>query len=331
VAVSDGSRAPVLEVRDLRIDFDTPTGSVKAVRGVSFEVAPGETLGIVGESGCGKTATLLGCLRLLPEPPARVVAGQALLRGTDLLALSPEGLRRVLGDDVAVVFQDPLSSLNPVLRMERQLTEGLRTHRGLSKAAARTEALQLLRLVGIPEPERRLTQYPHEYSGGMRQRAMIAMALACEPSLLIADEPTTALDVTVQAQILDLVRSLRDERSMAMIWVTHDLGVVAGIADRIAVMYAGEIVEEGPALEVFHAPRHPYTRGLLASIPRIDVDQPDDLPSIPGIPPALKDGAVGCSFRDRCPLREPVCDETSPPLLEVGAGHRAACHVTGRA
>jgi oligopeptide/dipeptide ABC transporter ATP-binding protein len=321
---SPDPRRPVFEVDGLEVRFRTGEGVARAVNGISFSVHPGERVAVVGESGCGKSASLLAALRLLPSPPAQV-AGRVLLDGTDLFALNARELNDVLGRDVAMVFQDSLSSLNPVLRMGRQITEGVRRHEGLSKKDARAYATELLTRVGVPDPAQRVDQYPHQLSGGMRQRAMIAMALAGKPKLLIADEPTTALDVTVQAQILDLVRGLED---VAIVWVSHDLGVVAGLADRVLVMYAGYIIEEGDVRSVFHRPRHPYTRGLLNSVPSFRDADRSRLAAIPGLPPTLTDLPAGCPFYDRCELREPRCSAQMPPLTTVDGTQRAACWVT---
>ena len=319
------SGAPVLlDVRGLSVEFRTGARVARAVNDVSFQVRVGERVGIVGESGCGKTATLLAALRLLPTPPAVVTGGQVLFDGADLLQLPGRQLREVLGRDVAMVFQDALSSLNPVLRMGRQVSEGARRHEDLSRSEARERAVAVLRRVGIPDPATRVDQYPHQLSGGMRQRAMMAMALASSPRLLLADEPTTALDVTVQAQVLDMVRGLDD---LSLVWVSHDLGVVAGLADRVVVMYAGSVVEEGDVRQVFHAPTHPYTRGLLASVPRFRDSTRGRLQAIPGLPPDLTALPPGCPFYDRCALREDTCRTERPPLVEAAPGHRAACWV----
>ncbi len=309
----------------------TPAGSVPVVGGVSFGVECGRTVGLVGESGCGKTVTALSILRLLPERSARVAGGRVLFGGRDLLALAPRELRRIRGNRIAMVFQEPMSSLNPVLSIGQQTAEPLRIHRGLSRRAAWERAGELLQLVGLPEPERQLRQYPHELSGGMRQRVMIAMAVACEPELLIADEPTTALDVTIQAQILKLLRELRQRVGMAMIFITHDLALVAEIADEVCVMYAGRIVERATVAELFGAPRHPYTRGLLRCTPRLENAvlgggrQP--LPVIPGEVPEPARLPSGCPFHPRCELgrSDPRCREQAPPLADDGYGRACAC------
>lgn len=319
--------AEVLTVDDLEVRFHTDRGTVHAVNGVSFHVGEGETLAIVGESGSGKTVSLLSCLQLIPRPPGEITHGQVIFEGRDLLSVGVEEIRRVRGRKIAMIFQDPMTFLNPVLTVGRQITEALELHLRMSRAAARTRAIELLEMVGIPDPSERVRHYPHQFSGGMRQRCMIAMALSCDPRVLIADEPTTALDVTIQAQILDLVRDLKRDHGMSMIWITHDLGVVAGLADRLAVMYAGRIVEEGPLKSVFANPQHPYTLGLLASIPRSTDHRARRLNSIPGQPPSLLKPPEGCSFYDRCDYRIDKCAIERPPLLTVGEGHRAACWV----
>lgn len=315
----------VFEIKELHVEFRTGQGTAEAVNGMSMKVRRGERVAIVGESGCGKTATLLASMRLLPTPPARTTAGEVLLDGQDLLAMSPAKLRRVIGKDISMIFQDSLSAFNPVARIGKQISEGARKHQGLSRRAARKHAVALLERVGIPDPEARVNQYPHEMSGGMRQRAMIAMALASEPKVLLADEPTTALDVTIQAQILDLVRSFTD---LALVWVSHDLGVVAGLAERVIVMYAGSVVEEGPVRDIFHDARHPYTRGLLSSVPRIRASERPRLTAIPGLPPVLTDLPKGCPFYDRCPDRIDKCVSEKPPLTTFADGRTAACWVT---
>ncbi|MDW5596995.1 ABC transporter ATP-binding protein [Conexibacter stalactiti] len=317
--------APLLEVRDLRVRFDGDDGSVSAVNGVSFAVAPGEALALVGESGSGKSVSMLSVMGLLP-PVARVEAGEVLWRGRDLLRLSERELQGVRGREVAMVYQDPQSSLNPALTVGTQLTMVLRHHLGLGRRAARARAAELLALVGIPEPQRRLDEYPHRFSGGQRQRILIALALACDPRLLIADEPTTALDVTIQAQILDLVRRLREQLEMAIVWITHDLGVVAGLVDRVAVMYGGTIVEEAPVRELFAAPSHPYTVGLLAAMPRLDEPRSARLRSIPGAPQSLAAPPVACPFAPRCEWAVARCSEELPALRPAGPLARAACH-----
>ncbi|MBI2346629.1 MAG: ABC transporter ATP-binding protein [Deltaproteobacteria bacterium] len=319
---------PLLEINNLQTYFFTRDGVVKAVDGVSFYLEPGETLGIVGESGSGKTVLNLSYLRLIPQPPGRIVGGGVRFAGLDLLAMPDPALRAVRGDKVGMIFQDPMTSLNPFLTIERQLTEVLEIHRGETRVAARRQAIAMLDLVGIPDADRRARDYPHQFSGGMRQRAMIAMALLCRPALLIADEPTTALDVTIQAQILELLKNLQREFRMAMILITHNLGVVAGTCDRIAVMYAGRIVEEGSAERIFGGPMHPYTRALLRAVPRLDSDRRDHLAAIPDQPPDLSHLPTGCHFHPRCPLAETVCRAKDPPLMECGVEHGAACWVT---
>jgi peptide/nickel transport system ATP-binding protein len=320
------SAQALLEVRDLRVRFHTEDGTLKAVDGISYAVAPGQVLGIVGESGSGKSVSSLAIMGLVRSAIAEV-SGEARLDGRDLLSLPEAEMRAIRGDRIAMIFQDPLSSLHPFYKVGRQLIEAVQTHQDVSKAAARDRAIELLGLVGIPEPRRRVDSYPHEFSGGMRQRAMIAMALANEPRLLIADEPTTALDVTVQAQILALIARLRDELGMAVIVITHDLGVVAEMADEIAVMYAGRIVEHAPARTLFAAPEHPYTWGLLRSIPRLDSPRGEELVPIPGRPPSLIRPPSGCHFHPRCPYVRERHKRVDPPLEPVpgDAGHQVAC------
>jgi peptide/nickel transport system ATP-binding protein len=330
VSASGSGAEAVLRVEDLRVAFDTREGLVQAVDGVSFAVARGRTLGIVGESGSGKTVAATSAMGLLPGPRTRV-SGRVLLDGEELLGAPPERLRALRGDAIAMVFQDPLSALHPLLRVGAQIEEALRAHRGgrggVSRAAARARAIELLELVAIPDARRRVDAYPHELSGGMRQRAMIAMALANEPRVLIADEPTTALDVTVQKQILTLLRRLRDELGMAMVLITHDLGVVAETADEVAVMYAGRIVEQAPAAELFAAPQHPYTWGLLRSMPRLDAAAGSELVPIPGRPPSPLRPPSGCRFHPRCPYVRERHREVDPPLEPLAGApeHRVAC------
>jgi peptide/nickel transport system ATP-binding protein len=323
---------PLLHVADLKTHFHTRDGVVRAVDGVSFDVMPGETLAIVGESGCGKSVTSMSILRLLPMPPARIVEGTIEFDGVDLLKLSEPEMRAIRGNKIAMIFQEPMTSLNPVLTVGRQIAEALVLHRGLSESDATARAIELLRKVHIPEAERRVKQYPHELSGGMRQRVMIAMALACEPRLLIADEPTTALDVTIQAQILELMRELRDSRGKSagasIILITHDLGVVAEMAHRVVVMYAGRKVEEAPIEELFARPRHPYTRGLLGSMPHLGESVNETgkrLVEIPGMVPSLKEAVPGCLFAPRCPNASERCRREVPPLESHGPEHWAAC------
>ena len=315
----------VLEVRDLRTHFQTDDGVVKAVDGVSFAVRRGETLGIVGESGSGKSVACLSALRLVPTPPAVHPTGQIHFGGRDLLSLPERELQRLRGDRLAMIFQDPLTALNPYLSVARQLTEVLEVHQGATRAAARQAAIDMLERVGIPDAGRRIDQYPHQFSGGMRQRVMIAMALLCGPELLFADEPTTALDVTIQAQILELIGELQADLGTAVVLITHDLGVVAGTTDRVAVMYAGRIVEEGTTAEVFANPLHPYTRGLLASMPRIDTPPRETLQAIPGLPPDLGHLPGGCPFHPRCSLAGDRCRQDYPAVVAASPTHRAAC------
>jgi oligopeptide transport system ATP-binding protein len=318
---------PLLEVNGLKTQFFTQDGVVQAVNGVSFYVDEGETLGIVGESGCGKSVSMLSVMRLIPQPPGKIVGGEVHFDGRDLLQLSDDDMRRVRGNRIAMIFQDPMTSLNPVLTIGRQIGEALELHLGMKRQVARDRCAQLLDMVGIPQAADRLDDYPHQFSGGMRQRAMIAMALACNPMLLIADEPTTALDVTIQAQIVDLVKRLRDEIGMAVIWITHDLGVVAGLADRVMVMYAGFAVEHAPVREVYGDPRHPYTLGLLGSLPRLDRIREDKLQSIIGLPPDLIALPDGCPFAARCVYALERCRVERPELEPVGPRHQIACWV----
>ena len=318
---------PLLCVEDLSVHFQTEDALVRAVEGVSFELARGEMLGLVGESGCGKTATSLALLGLLPQPAGRVASGRIHFDGRDLTKLPPKALRAVRGRRIAMIFQDPMMSLNPYLRLEVQLTEGPRLHLGTSARDARCRALELLERVGLPDAEQRLRCFPHELSGGMRQRVMIAMALMCEPDLLIADEPTTALDVTIQAQILELFEELRAERGTSVLFITHDLAVVSGLCDRVVVMYAGRVVEEAPSQQLFELPLHPYTEALLRSTPRVDRPGGERLASIEGLPPRL-DGAVfdACAFAPRCPRVRSACHEGEPELTRL-ADRRLRCVV----
>ena len=321
----DTSGRPLLEVSDLRTWFFTDQGVAKAVDGVSFEVEEGETLGIVGESGCGKTVTSLSVLGLLPRPPARIMDGSSVrFRGEELVGAAEKRLRALRGNEVSMIFQEPMSSLNPVYSVGDQIAETLRLHKRLDRPAARAEAVRLLDEVGIPGAERRVDDYPHQLSGGMRQRVMIAMALSCEPKLLIADEPTTALDVTIQAQILELLADLRARRGMAVLLITHDLGVVAEVCDRVAVMYAGQIVETGSVHEIFADPRHPYTSGLLNSLPSVD-DSGRRLNPIPGTVPSPTDWPDGCRFRDRCPLAGEGCEAPQAVIELDGPDRTARC------
>jgi oligopeptide/dipeptide ABC transporter ATP-binding protein len=317
--------ATLLEVRDLRTQFETSAGTVRAVDGVSYTVEEGETVGIVGESGCGKSVGALSVLRLIPDPPGRVVGGSIHFRGEDLLAMTDERLHAVRGGQIAMVFQEPMTSLNPVLTIGVQLCETMEFHLGLTHEQARLRAVELLGMVGISEPGRRLEQYPHHLSGGMRQRVMIALAMSCKPKLIIADEPTTALDVTIQAQILELMKDLTKRFGVALIVITHNLGVVARYADRVNVMYAGRIVESGTAADIYHRPMHPYTLGLLRSVPRMDRPRGERLIPIDGQPPDLTRKIVGCAYRPRCSFASERCEREDPVLEEVGPGHHSAC------
>ena len=325
---------PLLAIEDLQTHFFTRDGVVRAVDGVSYAVEAGETLAVVGESGCGKSVTALSILRLVPSPPGRIVGGAIRFEGVDLLQIGEREMRRIRGNEISMIFQEPMTSLNPVLTVSRQITETLILHQGLTARAAAARAIEMLRLVRIPEPERRARQYPHELSGGMRQRVMIAMALACHPKLLIADEPTTALDVTIQAQILDLMRELKSEIGAAIILITHDLGVVAEMAQRVVVMYAGRKVEEAPVGDLFRRPQHPYTLGLLASVPRLGATlgraEPPRLAEIPGTVPSLRDPIVGCAFAPRCAYATERCSREAPPLEAKTAAHLAACFESER-
>ncbi len=311
---------PILSVRNLSTHFVSSSGTVKAVDGVSFNVHKGEIFGIVGESGSGKSVTNLSILRLIPTPPGQIAEGEVLLHGKNLLAANEQELQMVRGGNISMIFQDPMTSLNPLLRVSLQIVEALELHHGLSRKEAEKKAVELLKAVGIPDAERRAREYPHQFSGGMRQRVMIAMAIGCNPDLLIADEPTTALDVTIQAQILDLIRRLSETRTMSVILVTHDLGVVAGMCDTVAVMYAGKIVEQASVDPLFHEPKHPYTQGLLASVPRIDSAWTERLYSIPGAPPSLMDLPSGCAFVPRCEHAMPICSKSFPPQIEMDDG-----------
>jgi oligopeptide/dipeptide ABC transporter ATP-binding protein len=321
---------PLLEVDDLHTEFRTGLGVVRAVDGISYTVERGETVAIVGESGSGKTAGALSLLRLIPDPPGRIVNGRILFDGRDLLRLTNDEMRQVRGGDIGMVFQEPMTSLNPVLTIGRQITETLEQHRGTDRATAQGRAVELLGLVGIADPLRRLRQYPHQLSGGMRQRVMIAIALACDPKLIIADEPTTALDVTIQAQILELMKNLTRRLDVALIIITHNLGVVARYAHRVNVMYAGRIVESGSAAAIYHDPRHPYTMALLRSVPRLDRPRQARLDPIAGQPPDLTRLDAGCTFRSRCRFASDMCARARPALEPAGErGHRAACFRSG--
>ncbi len=317
----------LLRVTDLKTRFQTPEGTVHAVNGISFEVKEGQTVAVVGESGCGKSVSMMSLLKLIPTPPGEIYSGTALYRGEDLLKKSEEEMEDVRGREISMIFQDPMTSLNPVLTVGRQLTESLRTHLGMTQALAEERAIELLEQVGIPDAARRLQDFPHQFSGGMRQRVMIAMALSCAPSLLIADEPTTALDVTIQAQIVELVLQLRETLHMAIIWITHDLGVVAGMADRVIVMYAGFIVEEADVNDLYDNPSHPYTLALLAALPRVDQRRGMRLKSIPGAPPNLLVAPRGCPFAPRCEFAIEKCRNENPPLMQVSGNHASACWV----
>ncbi|MEF2966454.1 ABC transporter ATP-binding protein [Paenibacillus sp. M1] len=315
---------PVLQIQNLRTSFFTDRGEVPAVDGVNLTVNPGEVLGVVGESGCGKSVTSLSVLKLIPEPPGKIVGGSILFKGEDLVPLKEREMRRIRGNSISMIFQEPMTSLNPLFTVGEQIGEAIRLHRELGRKDARVHTVEMLRKVGIPRPESVLDEYPHQLSGGMRQRVMIAMAISCSPELLIADEPTTALDVTIQAQILDLIRRLNEENGTAVMLITHDLGVVAEMCHRVAVMYAGKVVEEGPVREIFKNPLHPYTQGLIQSVPRMNEQRPR-LFSIPGNVPVLHAGMKGCRFADRCPHAMPLCLEQLPELREYGAAHSCRC------
>ncbi|MAN13669.1 MAG: peptide ABC transporter ATP-binding protein [Dinoroseobacter sp.] len=321
----DGAKPSVLDVKDLKTVFKTRRGEVHAVNNVSFHLEAGELLGVVGESGSGKSVTMMSLIGLLPSPPAEVRNGQVNFGGMDLLRADEDQLRAIRGARIGFVFQDPMTSLNPVFNVGFQLMEPLRKHMGLSKSKARKRAVELLELVGIPDAQRRLKDFPHQFSGGMRQRVMIAIALACDPEVLIADEPTTALDVTIQAQILELVAELRKKLGMAIVWITHDLGVIAGIADRVLVMYGGQVVEQGPVRELFANPKHPYTRALLETVPHVRGARAERLKVIQGQPPMLSGQPTACPFRDRCPEAMPRCAQENPWRISVGHSHDVAC------
>jgi len=318
------SQAPLLNVNELVTEFRSREGVFRAVDGVSFQLKKGETLGVVGESGCGKSVTSLSIMRLVPDPPGRISGGSIEFQGEDLLGKSPAAMRAIRGRDISMIFQEPMTSLNPVYTVGEQIVEAIRLHEPVSPGEARQRAVEMLRRVRIPSPEQRVDDYPHQMSGGMRQRAMIAMALACQPKLLIADEPTTALDVTIQAQILDLLRDLREETGTSIILITHDLGVVAEVAHRVVVMYAGSIVEEASVISLFRDPQHPYTLGLLGSIPKLEVDE-GRLTAIDGTVPNPYHMPQGCRFHPRCPFADEQCQRGQPPLELVRPGHRVAC------
>lgn len=320
----------MLQVNHLAAAFDTEAGRVRAVDDVSFQVHRGKTLGIVGESGCGKSVTALSIMRLLPQPAGKIINGQILYRGTDIVLMTPEAMRTLRGRHISMIFQEPMTALNPVQRIGCQIGEVFQLHDStLNEAQVRDKSIEMLAKVGIPDPERRMQEYSHQISGGMRQRVMIAMALAVQPDILIADEPTTALDVTIQAQILDLMKQLQQENGMAMIFITHDLGVIADICDDVVVMYAGTVVESAPVNELFQNPRHPYTRGLLESIPRLETPRKILLPIIHGMVPALNDLPSGCRFQNRCSMAIPICKSSPPALTSVGNQHEARCYLQG--
>jgi oligopeptide transport system ATP-binding protein len=319
--------ATLLQVKGLKTQFFTQDGVVNAVSGIEYDLNEGETLGIVGESGCGKSVSVLSLMRLIPSPPGRIVGGQALFQGRDLLQMDDEEIRSVRGNKIAMIFQDPMTSLNPVLTISQQVSEALELHLGMDKKQARKRTIELLDLVRIPAAADRVDDYPHQFSGGMRQRAMIAMGLSCNPQLLIADEPTTALDVTIQAQIIELVKQLKEEIGMAVLWITHDLGVIAGLAERVNVMYAGYIIESADVKDIYGDPRHPYTLGLLGSIPRLDAERKEKLTPIEGLPPDLIDMPPGCPFAPRCRFAIERCLRENPTLESVARRHTVACWV----
>lgn len=316
----------ILSVRDLRTYFQTDDGVVKAVDGITFDLKKGETLGIVGESGSGKSVTNLSVIRLIPEPPGKIVSGEIIFTGSDIMKLSREEVRKIRGRRIAMIFQDPMTSLNPFLKISRQIGEITELHLGHTKAQSREHAIKMLEMVGIPDARNRVDSYPHEFSGGMRQRVMIAMALACEPELLIADEPTTALDVTIQAQILELIRKLKQDLGTSVILITHDLGVVAGMTDNIIVMYAGKVFEQAPTSELFATPANPYTKGLLRSVPDPAHEHGTALYQIPGLPPDVAHLPPGCPFAPRCEYAKDVCHEEYPPFVQINENHHSLCH-----
>ncbi|MBW6465354.1 MAG: ABC transporter ATP-binding protein [Brevefilum sp.] len=318
---------PLLNLVDLYVQFNTPEGTIYAVNGVSFDIYEGDAVAIVGESGCGKSVCMMSILGLIPIPPGEIPAGKAIFEDRDLLQLSEKELEQVRGQKIGMIFQDPMTSLNPVLTLGRQLTEALIRHFRLSSEEADQRAIELMQLVGISDPERRLKNYPHQFSGGMRQRVMIAMMLACNPKLLIADEPTTALDVTIQAQIVDLVLEIRKKINMSLIWITHDLGVVANVADRVLVMYGGTIVEEAHVDQLYEQPQHPYTIALLAALPNVNQRRSSRLKSIPGAPPIIMSELVGCPFAPRCEFVIDRCHQERPLLENISHNHKAACFV----
>lgn len=315
----------VLDIKDLHVSFDTYAGEVQAVRGVSYHVEAGEVLAVVGESGCGKSVTAQTIMKLNPMPPARIKSGTLMMNGVDIVNTPEKEMQNIRGKDVSMIFQDPMTCLNPTMPVGKQIVEAITHHQKLSKKEAEEKAIEMLEKVQIPNARERAKQYPHQFSGGMRQRAMIAMALSCNPKLLIADEPTTALDVTIQAQIIDLLADIRDDLGTAIVLITHDLGVVASLADRVAVMYAGKVVETGSARDIFHNPGHPYTKALLRSLPKHDTNKSDTLVSIPGTPPDLIKPPVGCGFGARCTQCMKICREHQPPVFELNEGHTASC------
>ena len=327
MAAREKKSKPILEVNDLRTRFQIAEGTVHAVNGISFHLDHGETIAVVGESGCGKSVTMMSIMRLIPIPPGEIFSGKALYEGRDLFQFTESEMEHIRGREIAMIFQDPMTALNPVLTIGRQLGEPMRVHMGMDKEDIRQRSIELLEQVGIPDPVQRLKEYPHQFSGGQRQRAMIAMSLACTPSILIADEPTTALDVTIQAQIVELVQGIRQSMEMAVIWISHDLGVVAEMAERVIVMYAGFIVEEAMVDDLYENPQHPYTLALLAALPRIDRRRDKRLRSIPGAPPNLLVAPKGCPFAPRCEMAYDRCREEMPPLVPVGLRHQSACWV----
>ncbi len=323
--VASRTDTPVLQIKDLRTFFDTRDGTVRAVNGVSLEVYAGETLCIVGESGCGKSVTAMTVLGLLPMPPARIETGEILFQGTDLLKLSENEMQTIRGNDISMIFQEPMTSLNPVLTVGEQISEAISLHQKVSDRVARNQAVEILDRVRVPDPRQRAGEYPHQLSGGMRQRVVIAIALACKPALLIADEPTTALDVTIQAQILELIKELQADMGMSVILITHDLGVIAETCEQVVVMYAGKIAEKGSVYDVFDSPSHPYTRGLLASIPRLDTEPKSKLSIIEGMVPGLLDLPPGCRFENRCRFAEDSCTLSAPPIHTIQGQHDVSC------
>jgi oligopeptide transport system ATP-binding protein len=324
-ATTSQKGSKILEVHNLKTRFHTQDGTVYAVNGISFDLYEGELLGIVGESGCGKSVTMMSLLKLIPIPPGEIADGEAIFEEHNLISMSPEELRHIRGYKIGFIFQDPMTSLNPVLTIGHQIIEPLQAHLGLSKAEADKTAVKILELIGIPKAKKRLNDYPHQFSGGMRQRVMIAIALSCYPKILIADEPTTALDVTIQAQIIDLVKELRKELGMSIIWITHDLGVIAGLADRVVVMYGGYIVEEALVRDLYENPQHPYTQGLLGSLPRLDERSVERLTNIKGQPPNLLSEPTSCPFAPRCPYVFEKCVNENPMLTYSGENHKVAC------